>query len=146
MKKKQRKVEWNPGQNPTVAGRSLPPPRYEPVREIPPEEAAALAEHLYPGAMLLCKEDMYVENHSDYNTPFKVLTAAHRPKRRGKPAPAAVRRETFQLLEGDIVVYAGTVRFETESGKGARRVSRHTVIGGGERYIVDVAHLRPLEG
>ena len=144
MKKKERKVEWRAGHDPAVAGRKLPPPRYEPLREIPPEEAAALEPHLRPGCLLVLKDDVYVENHHDYNTPFKALTAVRRNKRH-KPKPAAIRRETCCLLEGDIVMYAGTVRFETESGKGTRRVSRHTVVGGVERYIIDIAHLAPLE-
>lgn len=130
MKRRNTQVQWNVGESPAAAGRKAPPPRYK----LPQDPDAELAAGLVPGAMFQARWDLYDASPSNNNTPFPVLTPAEYDT---TGYSIEQRRAWYPVLRGDIVLYAGTVRHEAEGKAGMLRVTRHTIIAGGRRFIVE---------
>ena len=126
----QRNVQWVAGESPAAAGKKAPPPRYSSTDE--PDEA--LTPHLVPGALFYAKWDMYQASDANVDIPFPILVAAQYDT---SGYTLAQRQHWYPVHKGNIVLYAGTVRYAAEGTAGVLRITRHTIIAHGRRYIIE---------
>lgn len=117
-------MTWKAGEDPAVAGRPAPPPRYRGAQST--SHLEKIADQLYPGALLACERELYVDTYHT-NLPHPLLVTSD---------PAWAQAAPTVAHRGDLVIYAGTVRYEEETSKSSLRVVRHTVICRGQRYIL----------
>ena len=123
-------MQWKAGESPAAAGKKASTPRYSPADE--PDEA--LTPHLVPGALFYAKWDMYQASDANVDIPFPILVAAQYDT---SGYTLAQRQHWYPVLKGSIVLYAGTVRYAAEGTAGVLRITRHTIIANGRRYIIE---------
>jgi hypothetical protein len=131
VKRRTRKVSWNPGEKPIVRNKPLPP--YVADFEMTPSESAAREPYLAPGSLWRTVTGLTIMDEAYGYMPWVVPYLYS-------------GRGVYTFQRGAMAVYMGTVRVEeTMHDKTVRvlsydktvRVLRHCFLVGGGRYLTN---------